>query len=215
MSESTVSRRGQRRPAFVAAARRLFFEKGYAGTTVEQVAREAGFSKRTVYLYFKNKDELFLSVGEEGLKLLRRKLEEIEVGSLPVEQAVAAVLDIYLRFARKHPHYFRIIFQESTSQMMANIPERMRTRLEEHERACLGVVVTTVKRALEQGIIIEVDPWETAAIFWGTATGVIQLSMGGSQTVFTRGNREVLAAKAVWMLFHGLRAGKDEDQTET
>ena len=56
------SSRGHRGPALLSAARQLFFKRGYIGTTVEQVAKAAGFSKRTVYLYFKNKDELFLSV---------------------------------------------------------------------------------------------------------------------------------------------------------
>ena len=76
------SGRGRRGPELLQVARKLFFEQGYHGTTVEQVARAAGFSKRTVYLYFKNKDELFLSIGEEGLVLLRRELETLDASSM-------------------------------------------------------------------------------------------------------------------------------------
>ena len=40
----------------------MFFEKGYFGSTIDEIARRAGISKGTVYLYFKNKDELYVSL---------------------------------------------------------------------------------------------------------------------------------------------------------
>jgi AcrR family transcriptional regulator len=203
--DSQESTRGNRRPSLLAAARRLFFKRGYYGTTVEQVARAAGFSKRTVYLYFKNKDELFLTVGEEGLVLLREGLEEIPVDQMGVEESIGAILDIYLGFARENPRYFRIIFQEATGDMIRRIPEELRHRLEEHERACLGVVVAVAEKAIAQGKIVGLDPWEVAASFWGAVTGIVLLSLGGSQTVFTRRSREELVAKAVWLLYAGMR----------
>jgi AcrR family transcriptional regulator len=205
MVSPVPTKRGQRRPGLLSAARQLFFEHGYAGTTMERVAREAGFSKRTIYLYFKNKDELFLSVGEEGLVLLRERIESIPTDRMSVEEGVATILDVYLRFAREHPQFFRIIFQEATAQMIKNAPEELRRRLEEHERACLSVVASVVKRAVAEGTVADMDPWETAAIFWGAATGIVQLSMGGSQTVFTRKTREEMAGKAVWFLYEGMR----------
>ena len=202
------SGRGNRGPELLQVARRLFFKKGYHGTTVEQVARAAGFSKRTVYLYFKNKDELFLSVGEEGLILLRRELEALDTAGMTVEDGIRAVLEIYLEFARKHPQYFRIIFQEATAEMIGKIPVDFRRRLEEHERACLAVVVAVAEKAIREGIVTGIDPWEIAAAFWGTVTGIVLLSMGGSQTVFSRGTREELVEKAVWILYKGMqRAG--------
>ena len=209
------SGRGNRGPELLSVARRLFLECGYHGTTVERVARRAGFSKRTVYLYFKNKDELFLAVGEEGLVELRRRLDEIEVERLPVVASIQAVLDVYLGFAREHPAYFRIIFQEATAEMIANVPEEFRRRLEDHERACLGVVVRAAQKALDEGLVEGMEPLEMAAAFWGAVTGVILLSLGGSQTVFTRQTREALAAKTVWHLFEGMRARRDTVAGET
>jgi AcrR family transcriptional regulator len=204
------SGRGNRRPEFLAAARHLFFERGYSGTTMDQVARQAGFSKRAVYIYFKNKDELFLMVGEEGLVMLREKLEQVDVEKLSVEESIAFILDIYLSFAREHPRYFKIIFKEASSDMIGNIPEDLRQRLEEHERACLGVVVTVAEKAIKQKMISGLDPWEVAASFWGAVTGIILLSMGGSQTVFTQRTREDLVTKAAWLLYAGMRAKTTE-----
>ena len=50
-----------------AAALDLFVEKGFAATRLDDVAARAGVSKGTVYLYFKNKDELFKAVIRDGI----------------------------------------------------------------------------------------------------------------------------------------------------
>lgn len=205
MKKQNKSGRGNRGPELLRAARQLFFERGYHGTTMERVARSAGFSKRTVYIYFKNKDELFLTIGAEGMNLLREKFESLHTGDMDIEEAIRAILGVYLDFARRHPQYFRIIFQEATAEMVGNIPGELRRRLEEQERSCLNVVVSVVKKAQADGLITGIDPWEMAAAFWGAATGIIQLSMGGSQTVFTRSSREELAAKAVLLLYEGAK----------
>ena len=61
-------RRKQERPAeLLAAALELFTERGYAATRLDDVARRAGVSKGTVYLYYSSKEELFKAVILEGL----------------------------------------------------------------------------------------------------------------------------------------------------
>ncbi len=61
-------RRKDARPAeLTAAALALFVERGYASTRLEDVAAHAGVSKGTLYLYFKNKEELFKAVILEGV----------------------------------------------------------------------------------------------------------------------------------------------------
>lgn len=207
------SARGHRGPDLLAAGRRMFFERGYAGTTVESVARAAGLSKRSVYLYFKNKDELFIAVASEGIALLQRRLESLELDSASIDELMTATSEHYLRFATDEPEYFRIIFQEATSQMMDNVSDELRQTVARQERACLGVVATIVERGIREGVIPPVDPWETALIFWGTVTGIILLSLGGSQTVFGRETREKLIAKAVLVLREGVKALRPSDQT--
>lgn len=62
------SRRKQARPGeLLAAALDLFVDKGYAATRVEEVARRAGVSKGTLFLYFASKEELFKAVVRENI----------------------------------------------------------------------------------------------------------------------------------------------------
>jgi TetR/AcrR family transcriptional regulator len=61
-------RRKEARPGeLLAAALDLFVEKGYAATRVEEVARRAGVSKGTLFLYFSSKEELFKAVVRENI----------------------------------------------------------------------------------------------------------------------------------------------------
>lgn len=62
------TRRKEARPGeLLAAALDLFVEKGFAATTVEEVARRAGVSKGTLFLYFASKEELFKAVVRENI----------------------------------------------------------------------------------------------------------------------------------------------------
>ena len=67
-------------------------------------------------------------------------------------------------------------------------------------------LVTDVdERATREGSIARIDPWEAAGIVIGAATGIILLSMGGVQTVFSKEALESLVEKAVRILWDGLR----------
>ncbi len=72
------TRRKEARPAeLLAAALELFVERGYAATRLEDVAKRAGVSKGTVYLYFPGKEDLFKAVVREGLVPLLQRGEKM------------------------------------------------------------------------------------------------------------------------------------------
>jgi AcrR family transcriptional regulator len=204
--EPRKRRTGQqsRREAFLDAARGLFFKKGYRGTTIQQITSQAGYSKRTMYLDYPNKDELFITVCIEGGELLLEKLTEVPVEELSVQDAVEQLVRAYLAFSRDHSEYFRMIFSESTPEIIANCSEELRGRVTSVERACLGVVASWAERAAREGLIRPIDPWEAAGIMIGAATGIILLSMGGVQTVFSKEALESLVEQAVRILWEGL-----------
>ena len=198
-------REKDRREEFLDAARELFIVNGYRGTSMQQIAGHAGYSKRTVYLDYLNKDELFTSVCAEGGELLLTKLEQMPCDDLSIEDAISRVLEVYLEFSRDHSEYFRMIFSDATPDIIANCTPELRERVAELERSCLKVLVDLAERAVQENIIPLIDPWEVAGMFVGAATGVILLSMIGSQTVFSRETLESLMKRATRTLWRGLR----------
>jgi AcrR family transcriptional regulator len=198
---------GVRRSEVLDAARQLFFERGYKGTTIQLIAERAGYSKRTVYLDFRNKDELFVSLCAEGGELILAQLRHIVGEGLPVDATIERLVDVIVQFSQSHDGYFRMIFSEATPQIVTNCSEPLRQQVADLEHACLDALVSLVERARAEGLIEPVDPWDAAGIIVGTATGIILLSMGGSQTVFSKKTRESLVKQALQTYWKGLRAG--------
>jgi AcrR family transcriptional regulator len=64
---SRVERVGRNREEVLAAARRVFLERGYAGASLDAIADEAGFSKGVVYSQFDSKGDLFMALLEQRI----------------------------------------------------------------------------------------------------------------------------------------------------
>ncbi len=80
-----------------AAALHLFAEKGYAATSVEQIADAAGIGKSTVYEYFPSKEEIFVhAVNNWIMDLIHRMVEQTRSIENPVQR-----LNIFIRTVKE------------------------------------------------------------------------------------------------------------------
>jgi len=83
----------ERRELFLEAAVRLFEEKGYKNTSVEDIAGELGFTKKVFYYYWKNKREIVQEIHDRGMALMNAQLDAV----LEEESAPDARLDAAIR----------------------------------------------------------------------------------------------------------------------
>jgi len=112
------SRLGDKRPRILEAAVRVFAKSGFYATRVSDVARAAGVADGTIYLYFKSKDDLLLSLFEDrvekllsymrselpklsGAQAKLRRIIELQLGLLEGERDLAEVLTVILRQSTK------------------------------------------------------------------------------------------------------------------
>lgn len=72
---------------------RLFIERGYAETTLEMVAEEAGIARRTFFSYFKSKDEIVLARERDGWHKLLDEIREISPDKAPLMAVRDVILD--------------------------------------------------------------------------------------------------------------------------
>lgn len=101
--------RQARRSHFVEVATALFSERGVEATSIEDIARTAEFSKRTVYLYYENKRDLFAAVVLKAIEHLHETLDralETKGSNLDRLEAVAWA---YFRFFREERRAFDLI----------------------------------------------------------------------------------------------------------
>lgn len=75
--ERKQQERSARRRRIQRAARSVFAERGYAKTSIEAVAKEASLSVGAIYLYFRSKEDLYISLLEDTLELLSTELTTI------------------------------------------------------------------------------------------------------------------------------------------
>src|SRR5271167_3748741 len=104
----------QRRGLIEDAAARLFAQRGYAATTVEDIVAEAGVSKPMLYRHFESKKELHM-------KLLEHRRDELAAAPLDrflqakgkPEERLPAMSDAWFAHVEQHPYTSRMLFQDA------------------------------------------------------------------------------------------------------
>ena len=87
--------RRARRQAIQAAAVQVFGDKGYPRATMEDVARQAELSVGTIYLYYRSKEELYVSLLFESMQRFREGIEKIMATGLSPDPQLKRVWDYF------------------------------------------------------------------------------------------------------------------------
>ena len=124
MSETQDPKKEQRRKAIIRASLRVFSRKGYGATALDEVAREARLAKGTLYLYFKDKEDLYFHVMLSVLERMGAFVEkQISESQNPLEK-LAAVAKAQIGFFTDNPNYFRL-FMVAFNPEMATIHKKL------------------------------------------------------------------------------------------
>jgi TetR/AcrR family transcriptional regulator, fatty acid metabolism regulator protein len=95
-------RSGDKRERILVAAERIFARHGFFAARVSEIAREAGVADGTIYLYFKSKDDLLISLFENRMKQVNEKLHAAIADKPPTEQ-LRAFIHTYLQLVSDEP----------------------------------------------------------------------------------------------------------------
>ena len=94
------------------AAKRLFLEKGIVNTTMDDISKEADYSKSTVYTYFKSKDEIYTHIILEHFKILKTAISESLCNAPGFPEGFYAICDAMLRSFKTSPLFFESLLGE-------------------------------------------------------------------------------------------------------
>jgi AcrR family transcriptional regulator len=164
----------QRRRDIMRAARRLFWQGGYLGTTMPEIAEAVELAPGTLYLYFPSKRALYAELLLEGYDRLQELLEGELRPERPVRRQAEALIDAFFEFAQDRPEYFDIIFfvlqrEVGGTRHGALEPEQVE-RLAAREDACKAIVA----RMLEDSPYADREGEQTATVdaVWSMLVGV-------------------------------------------
>ncbi|MDY0093032.1 MAG: TetR/AcrR family transcriptional regulator [Candidatus Vecturithrix sp.] len=166
-----------RQEAILKAAQKIFLTKGLDQATIDDVAEKAELSKGTIYLYFKSKEELYLSVFLKGLDVLMGQFHamRIQLPSARADELIQEVKEIYYRFFKEYPEYFYINSLLYHGRIKDKINPYIWAMTHQKTKKCLMVFADIIQKGITDGIFRNVDTWKTANSFWGAATGVMML----------------------------------------
>jgi TetR/AcrR family fatty acid metabolism transcriptional regulator len=152
------------RQKIIAAAVKIFAQKGFFETTVDDIARSVKIAKGTVYLYFKDKPSLYLGIIEQHFSLAVSSLEEIRGMNLSCIEQLQMITDTWLEYMFKFKHEFPMFGMENvnlTRRIMKGIRPILFVRL----RAIIDQVTGIIKTGIKNGEFRAIDP-QLGAIYF-------------------------------------------------
>ena len=174
IQERKKRERERRRQQIIVAAKRVFSEKGFSKSTMEDIAREAELSPGTLYLYFKNKDELYASLSLRILQYLNIRLEDVkkEKDIDPRDKIVAikeALYDVY----QFDPMILINMFHLQSSETLKNLSSPLLENITELSRNSLNILAQIFKEDSGKDGFIDNNPTAVADVVWSLFTGVV------------------------------------------
>src|SRR4051812_27831537 len=88
------------------AAKEVFAERGYQGATLDEIAQRAGMAKATIYLYYRNKDELFLHVVEDLVTLATAATAQAALTTKPPLEKLDTMVRSKIEFYERERAFF-------------------------------------------------------------------------------------------------------------
>ena len=168
--ERKAQERQARRRRIQEAARTVFAERGYSGASIEQIARAAQLSVGAIYLYFRSKEDLYVSLVEDALTVF-----DVEMGHVrehvEVSRRLRETWSLLVKWAERDaegPRILRLLAQPAVRpQLSDDVVVAVSSgvaRIQDHIGAC-------VADGIHAGIYRQVNAREIADLAWSVLLG--------------------------------------------
>ncbi len=164
-------------------AMKLFLEKGFENITIRQIAEKIEYSPATIYLYFKDKDEIMYTLHREGFEELYRWQQKI----LPVKDPKKRLrrhAEMYVSFALENPEYYDLMFIKR-----APFKKIKEMKLKEGMNWEIGMrsydlLKKNIEDCMEAGMFRNTDIDVAAFSMWSYVHGIVSLIIRERCSIF-------------------------------
>ncbi len=181
--ERRMQEKEQRREDIISAASHVFCTKGLESATMEDIAKHAELSKATLYLYFKNKEELFLAVllivVDEFCNIIEASQKAENTCTENLHAMGRAYVDFYLKF----PDYLKMLNRLEPVDEVVFEKYEISYDLASGNNRIWEIVCKPIIEGIEVGVFKpDTNPIEIALSLWMSSIGTINLMERVSQS---------------------------------
>ncbi len=152
----------EKRTEILVAAMKLFSEKGFERTTVDEIAAQANVGKGTIYLYFENKERIFIAIIEDGLAEFYRLIEESINSANNYMQGIYNIINVQLQFIENHKDFYQIFIKERFSLNLGEYKKPSDYIKEVHQKL-QQMTTNYLQKCIDSGLLRQLDPKE---LYW-------------------------------------------------
>jgi len=166
IAERREREREEVRKKILDAARDLFAAEGYERVTMRRIAEAIEYSPTTIYLHFKDKDELVHSLCDSNFRELMGEMGAVGAQSADPVERIRHLGIGYARFGVQHPNHYRFMFLT---------PFGDGHQVSEAGEQAFGLLRSLVAEAIDSGRFHDGSPEVMAQILWASLHGAVSL----------------------------------------
>jgi len=183
--------KSERIKAIQDAAKKVFFKKGFQNAKIEEIARLAEVSKGTIYIYFKNKDDLYTSIILQGIERLRKRLLNFENGFdhgmfKNSADVVMGFLNLNFEHYAENPDSLKIYQSFQLNNLFLSLSKENYERINAAGVENFRIARRIIAKAIEMNLFPHLNPAQVIDVIWAVFLGNVQI--GESKALFTKKN---------------------------
>ena len=160
------------RQTILKTAAALFLKQGYDRFSMRHLAEEIGYSVATLYLYFRDKDDLLFTVVDEGFSRFARQLTDAATSTDDPRLRLEALGQAYVSFGLRNPVYYQLMFMWRVDFLTQTRAGEQQPRL-----GAFRVLKDSVQAAMDAGVIQAGDAETYSDVLWAMMHGIVALAI--------------------------------------
>ena len=171
ISERKQKEKEELKALILQAAKKLFVEKGVEQTTIRNIAAAIEYSVGTVYVYFKDKNDIFNELHTQGFMQLGKDMRVLHNVENPMER-LKALGRVYINFAMENPDMYDLMF--SMKAPMEFLESHHQEQWQEGQ-STFDVLKATVRQCLDEGYFKNHSLEPLSFAIWSIVHGMVSL----------------------------------------
>lgn len=169
------------REAIASAAERLFMMHGIQSATMDDIAKEAGYSKATLYVYFQDKEGLVNYLVLKSMEMLCSRMRDAVSKPAPAKESYRRICQTLADYQEQYPLYFSLALGEIHMDMEPEYSRPVEMEIFKTGEQINDVLSTFFSNGIHNGELRSNGPiLQTVFLFWGALSGLIQMAANKS-----------------------------------